>query len=583
MLKETSARGSGAVSAAGRAGRWRRPSAAAVVVTCCAVLGLLLRGYQLARPGFLLGVTEYDDGVMFGNALQLVSGVIPYRDFQMVQPPGSLLILAPTALLARVIGTAQGLAVERVLTVAADVANIVLIGVLVRRRGALAAAIACGVYAVYPDALPADHTFMLEPWLNLCCLAGAVLLFGGGRLPGTARLAWAGVAFGFGATVKIWAAVPLAIAIGIVLVAGFRAAPSLVPTSARDLRARLRPTAALAGGAAAGQGIPLLPFLVMAPGGLVRGVLISQLARNVGGKRDPLGRLVDLAGLQVYPHKLPNEAVLAGFALVMLACYAWAYLGRRGRSRAGQDDPGWLDVYALAGAVAITAMLLWPSLYYPHYGAFDGPFLGLAVALPVGLLTTGRSPGQGAERRGPAEADTDGPGTGTPVRAARAPLATGVTAVLAVVVALGLALATEVQLRWESHWSGIQVTGVDRLIPPGACVLTNHASYTVATDRFYSADPGCPAMVDSFGTLFAMTDGGSIVSPPSELRPVRELWMSSLEHAQYFWITEDTTNQIPWDPQLLGYFHAHFRLIDLGYTIRRDRPATPEPGLYLRT
>ena len=62
----------------------RRPAAVPVTVAACAALALALRAYQLSRPGYLLGVTEYDDGVMFGNALRLVSGVIPYRDFAMV-------------------------------------------------------------------------------------------------------------------------------------------------------------------------------------------------------------------------------------------------------------------------------------------------------------------------------------------------------------------------------------------------------------------------------------------------------------------------------------------------------------------
>src|SRR5450756_1040925 len=90
--------------------RWRRaircPSAEALVIAACAAIALSLRLYQLARPGYLLGVTEYDDGVLFGNALRLVTGVIPYRDFAMVQPPGSMLLMAPAALLAKVGGTA---------------------------------------------------------------------------------------------------------------------------------------------------------------------------------------------------------------------------------------------------------------------------------------------------------------------------------------------------------------------------------------------------------------------------------------------------------------------------------------------
>jgi hypothetical protein len=227
-------------------------------------------------------------------------------------------------------------------------------------------------------------------------------------------------------------------------------------------------------------------------------------------------------------------------------------------------------------------MFLVPSFYYPHYGAFAGPFLGLAVALPVGTLATRLSPGERAARRMSAEADAgaDVLGGGVPVPAAGRPLAVGVTALLAVIVALCLAGATEVQLRWESTWSGVQVTGADSLIPPGSCVLTNYASYTVAADRFFATGPGCPAMVDSFGTLFAMTGGASGNASPSQLRPAVDLWMSSLEHAQYFWITEDTTTQVPWNAELLGYFHAHFRLIGLAKKTTLVNPAAPEPGLY---
>ena len=81
-----------------------------LIITACAAIALSLRLYQLTRPGYLFGVTEYDDGVLFGNALRLVTGVIPYRDFAMVQPPGSMLLMAPAALLAKVCGTTWGLA-----------------------------------------------------------------------------------------------------------------------------------------------------------------------------------------------------------------------------------------------------------------------------------------------------------------------------------------------------------------------------------------------------------------------------------------------------------------------------------------
>jgi hypothetical protein len=117
-----------------------------------------LRLFQLSRPGYLSGFTQYDDGVYFGNALRLVHGAIAYRDFAMVQPPGSRLLMAPVALAAEVFGTAWGLGAARLLTALADTANVVLIGLLVRRRGALAAGLACGGYAVYPAAPVASQT-----------------------------------------------------------------------------------------------------------------------------------------------------------------------------------------------------------------------------------------------------------------------------------------------------------------------------------------------------------------------------------------------------------------------------------------
>ena len=525
----------------------RRPAAVPVTIAACAALALALRAYQLSRPGYLLGVTEYDDGVLFGNALRLVSGVIPYRDFAMVQPPGSALLMAPVALLAKVTGTEWGLAVARILTVCADTANVVLLGVLVRHRGPVAAGVACGLYAVYPDALVAAHTFLLEPWLNLCCLAAAALIFDGDRLAtaDTCRLALGGAAFGFAVAVKIWALVPLAVA-GLVVAAGTR---------------RVRPALALAGGAAAGLGVVLAPFAVLAPGGLARGVLVGQLVRNASGGRDLTGRLADLAGLASLPARFPRPLLFAAIGAAIVGLYAAAYLaaGRR---------PAALDAYALLGAVAVTGMLLWPRLYYSHYGAFDAPFLALAVALPAGLLS-GALPSRGLLSRGLLP--------GGPLAASRA-----AGAVLAAVLAVAVAAAGVGQFRAESRLAGTQVAEVtDRLIPAGACVVTNDSAYTVAAGRFYSDVAGCPAMTDSFGTLFAMTRGHPRDASAAVLAPVVALWQATLQQAAYVWLIGDTAGQIPWTRQLDSYFLSHFRLIGFAGPPPGWR-FVPSPGLYVR-
>ena len=114
---------------------------------------------------------------------------------------------------------------------------------------------ASGGYAIYPAALNASQSLFLEPWLNLFCLLGAVLLFDGDQITGlgdsggprwrTRGALWAGVCFGFAAAVKIWAAVPALVAWVLCLTAR---------------RGRL----SFAGGFAAGLAVPCLPFEILA-------------------------------------------------------------------------------------------------------------------------------------------------------------------------------------------------------------------------------------------------------------------------------------------------------------------------------
>ena len=156
-------------------------------------LALAIRLYLLSRTRYLAGITEYDDGVYLGGAIDLLSGAVPYRDFAFVQPPGILLLMTPAALIAKVAAASSRdggrPAGDRLRASAACVA---LAGSLVRHRGPLAALTACGLLAVYPDDIMAAHTLLLEPWMNLLVLAGGCLAFTGGRLAPPARLLWAG-------------------------------------------------------------------------------------------------------------------------------------------------------------------------------------------------------------------------------------------------------------------------------------------------------------------------------------------------------------------------------------------------------
>ena len=65
------ATGGAAIGAAGASARPRRglrPSAVTAVIITATLLAVALRIYDLTRPGYLFGISEYDDGTDFGSA-----------------------------------------------------------------------------------------------------------------------------------------------------------------------------------------------------------------------------------------------------------------------------------------------------------------------------------------------------------------------------------------------------------------------------------------------------------------------------------------------------------------------------------
>ena len=135
--------------------------------------------------------------------------------------------------------------------------------------------------------LTASSSLFLEPWLNLFCLLGAVLLFDGDRIRGQdggARWGtfWAGACFGFAAAIKIWAVIPALVAWALCLLAR---------------RGRVW----FAGGFAAGIAVPCLPFLALAPSGFGRTVFFSELVQATHGRVGANPRVADITGMAGCP------------------------------------------------------------------------------------------------------------------------------------------------------------------------------------------------------------------------------------------------------------------------------------------
>jgi hypothetical protein len=511
-----------------RAAGGRPFTAVAVVIVATTALALALRVYyQSTLSGFLLGVAEYDDGVYFGSALRLVTGVLPYRDFVSSQPPGITLLMAPVALVARVIGTARGMELARILTTAASGAGVVLAGLLVRRYGTLAVLITCGIMAIQPESIRATHTVYVEPWLVLFCLIGALALFDGDRLARGWRLAWAGVAFGFAGAVEGWAIVPVLVAILLFLPKLTRAWP-------------------FCAGVAAGFLLPVLPFAGLAPRQFYDDIIVAQLGL-VSPARTPIwNRLAKMIGINLpTPGQETLSLVIAAtVAVVVVGAVAAAWLISR-------HPPPLLERFVvLTSALIIVMFCLAPQFYY-HFVAFLVPFLAASIALPISRLLTGApvpSPPHTSEF--PAHQPQ-----------ARQPKARRALWFVTALTAAAIVLVAVLQFRAESLRPGRSGPGpraVDGIIPPGACVLTDQVSMTILANRFYSDVPGCPQMVNGIGTDLALSHGRTPSDGAGYVPAVAAVWRQAFSHAQLVMLSSKNEGRIAWTPALKAYFDANF-------------------------
>lgn len=527
----------------------RRPSRRApritlsgVTVVIVTLLALFLRLHELMRPGLLHGVEQYDDGVYLGSAIRLADGVVPYRDFAIVQPPGIVLLMLPLGFLAKSTGTAAAMVIARILTACVGAVTVALTGLLVRHRGTVAVLLSAGILAVHPGTLYSSSTLLLEPWLILFCLLGALAIFERDDLTTSGwRVLLGGVAIGFAGAIKAFALFP-ALALLVILLAA----------------ARWRRTAIYLGGLVIGFAVPSLPFLILSGQRFINEVIVAQLQRTDVSQVPVTLRMITLFGTPYL--NLSADQVRYAAALIVLSVaicmVASSLLARR--------PPPMLDWWAMiASAVAFGGFLI-PADFYEHYAGAFAPFLALAIGLSVGRLVNvlaGHTP-EGASGHTPARA------LGRPRRTptARAAVITGAGAVAAVALVTWMAV-TDVNHE-RLHAAPLHLASVRRAIPPGACVLADEVSVTIMVDRFTSRVPGCSRMVDSLGTDLGLGGAHIALNGAGSYPAVQAAWLAAFRHAQYVWLqcyppkrvicNRFTNRRVPWTPAIRGYFLAHF-------------------------
>ena len=520
--------GSHSDTTAGRRGirAWLTPVNIVIVVTTLLALGL--RAYQLAGPGYLLGVTEYDDGSYFGSAIHLVHGALPYRDFVFVQPPGITLLMTPIALVVKATGsTVWGLAIGRILTTVASAAGVLLVGLLVRHRGLPATILACGLLAIYPDSVRTARTVLLEPWLVLFCLLGALAVFDADRITGSRRrLVLGGLALGFAGAIEAWAIMPALVILALLL-------------------PNLKQMLAFLAGMAVGFLVPVAPFAAAAPADFFRDLVVAQVGPRVRFARVGIWyRLKEMFGFSNVPlgHSglVLGAVIILGFAVGTFAC-AWLVPRR---------PPPPLEWFALVTAILIVVSFTYPEQFYFHFVAFLAPFLAMAVALPSSRLVETAQP--------------------LAARAGIGDLLHWSTAGLAAVVVFLLAFS-EIGAVYRHQYNGAviavadarayMISAIDRVTRPGDCVLTDQVSYTIAADRFVSDVPGCSLMDDGIGTDLALSHGRTPSSGAGNVPAVAAVWWDAFRHAQFVVLSDRSFKRVAWAPGLMTYFHDNFRLL----------------------
>ncbi|HEV2718539.1 MAG TPA: hypothetical protein VG323_00860 [Thermoanaerobaculia bacterium] len=304
--------------------------------------GLALRIAPLLRAGGPLAwVVDYDEGVYFSASAMLFRGVLPYRDFVFVHPPGILYLL----------GIAPSFAAMRIIATFIGAISTFLVGRITLRAAGLPAAIAAAaLYATYPEAVTAERGPFLEMALNLACLAGAAAWLRG-------KPFLAGLALGAACAVKVFG--------GVWIVAALVSGPR---------RGRLL------GGAVVAGVVLVAPLFFVAPHAFIEQTLLFHATRPPDGIVARAARLPEIfAGGHVVATilaavgllsvlRLPAArffavaTILTAASFVVSASYWSQYNAHLAASECVLAGIGAAALLRFRGAIAVTLLLATPSL-----------------------------------------------------------------------------------------------------------------------------------------------------------------------------------------------------------------------------
>ena len=484
-------------------------------------LGILSLGISIWELKVTNVLSFYDSGTYLAGSMNLINGVLPYRDFTFVQPPGILLILSPVALLGKVFWSHGAFLLGRILTALVSALNVGILAWLLRERGRIAMLIGALGLALLPVGALETASIKLEPYCLFFILVASIVLLressSKSELP-SRTLFIGGLLFGVAGLIKIFAFLPfLAMVI------------ALYPNNRRRVMTFI---------GAAGTGFVVLasPFFIASPRDFTSEVLIEQLFRksSSGETMGVIQRLIAMVGLS--GTWLSSHVVAIAIPLTAAALFALVtYLRPPGHTS--------LDSFFLWASIFTVTGLLTAAQFINYYGYFSVPFLLGTFGIVVNRLS--ERLGWSIER--------------LPVSSSVRRLTTAIAGATLMLLAFSLALYTTTYYSNLSRVHGFHVPAVapvTKLIPAGACVIYDNVGIGITADRWPSSLPNCPHVIDPYGLWLAW---GYHLIPAAPAFTAE--WRSYFERAQFVVLGLPRSNVIPWNHGLHSWFAANYHLI----------------------
>ena len=483
------------------------------------VLGIIAFAAYVSELPVKNSLSNYDTGVYVTAAFHLSHGLLPYRDFTFVQPPGILYFLLAACPYGFMGSSATALLFSKVTMCAVSSVNVVLLFRLVRPQGRWIASLAAIAFAFLPTMIFETDSVKIEPLVTFFLLLALNQFKNLTNLREISdrQLVHCGILIGLATSVKYWAAIPAAVLFTVLL---FR----LQKRVWRFVAAALLAFFALCS-----------PFLLNDGADFIRETITAQLSRNaLSGWQVPIWtRMIYVLGSST-PSLEPSIGLVVLLAFEIAAAVFAGYLLKRKRSI--------LELLTLwITAAALIFVLLLPE-WFPYYATFCAPFLIATASFAIGGVAEGISRLSSAQK--------------IYQRIDRPWRLFGVVALLV--------LGTVMHRTWaDAYQSGsasfnAPVETIAKKIPAQDCVVFDVAYYALESNRL-SEFPKCPIIVDAGGMELVQNSRHSL-----SLTNSTSAWIGIFQQAKFVVLETANSPFIPWSDNLSKYFNSHFTLVNPG-------------------